>query len=207
MIDKKNLLICGAFDGEIDLLQKNSSLNILVSGVGELNSVFNITRYLKQNPNIGSLLFCGSCGAYPGQNYAIGEIVYSKHFFYQEIAELRGIVKVPDLIEKEIMSKIPEGFLSSFESKKIRPGKTNSVNSITISDLDPGDKNFFGSKDISFENMESFGIAYIAKKLSLSYAALFSVTNNVGKNGSDEWKKNWRECSNRLQHLIPEILE
>ena len=206
MIKKKELLICGAFDGEVDLLRKDKSLNVLISGVGALNSIFYIYEYLRRNPEIKSILFCGSCGLYPGSIHAPGEIVYSDHFFYEEIASHRGIVKVPNLIKKEIQTNTPEYLRHILTAQRIKSGKTNSTNSITITELDVIERNYFASKNVSFENMESFGIAFLTEKHSIPFTALFSITNLVGKNGSIDWQKNWRKCSDRLQTLLLEIL-
>ena len=194
---EKNLLICGAFEGEVDIFLKNK-IPALVTGVGIASSVFTLQKYLFENRKISEIIFCGSCGAYNPSGNALGEIVFSNNFVYKEIAEFHGIVKVPDLVQKKV--ETVSGEFSKSIILTLKSGVTNSTNSITIEDLSDNVKEML--KEVAFENMESYGLGIVANKYSLPFTAFFSVTNYVGKNGSDDWKKNWRAFSDKLQNFI-----
>ncbi|MBE7410709.1 MAG: hypothetical protein L6Q54_08350 [Leptospiraceae bacterium] len=201
MTDTKNLLFCGAFEGEVDLLIRNN-FPVLVSGVGISESIFQLQKYIYDKKSTPEIIFCGSCGSYDIEKHTIGEIVYSNTFIYQEIAESYGIVKVPDLIQKNIQTDSSIKIKNFIKSQNLKAGITNSTNSITIQTIEK--KYISNLENLNFENMESFGLAFVAKKLDLKFTAFFSVTNFVGENGSFEWHKNWRVSSNTLQSLILE---
>lgn len=198
MIDKTNLLFCGAFEGEIDLLLQNK-FPALITGVGISASIFHLQKYLYETGQKPEILFCGSCGIYDAKKYALDEIAYSNRFVYKEIAEIYGLVKIPDLVQKEIKTEFSPN-IGKLLNSQLKRGITNSTNSITIQDIEPEKRGLFNGLD--FENMESFGLAYVAEKFGLQFTALFSITNYVGKSGSDEWRKNWRGYSDRLQQFV-----
>lgn len=199
MIERKNILFCGAFEGEIDILLQNE-FPAIVTGVGISASIFHLQKYLYESHMKPEIIFCGSCGIYEKENYAIGDIVYSNRFLYKEIAELYGLVKVPELIQREISTDPSSEFARQLQNYNLKTGVTNSTNSITIRNIENEKRNMLNG--IDFENMESFGLAYVAEKMGLNFTSLFSVTNSVGENGSLDWRKNWRRCSDQLQKFV-----
>lgn len=204
----KNTLIIGSFPGEINILsQKLPEKNIFICGVGNTEAGINLTRHLFANPEICRIIFIGSAGFYPNnlQTYSIGEIVYANHFISLEIAELFGINKTPDIMIKEYhTTMIPE--LENFLAKnKLKTGIVNAINSVTITDI-PEKLFMKGPLKPEFENMESFGLASAACKAKLPFIALLALTNQVGKNGSLEWKNNWEKSSLKLQNLLFDFL-
>ena len=62
--DLNTVLFCGAFEGETDLLSKSPLLRVYNTGVGFMDTIFNLQRYLTKNKEIKSIVFLGSAGAY-----------------------------------------------------------------------------------------------------------------------------------------------
>lgn len=203
MIESDSFLVCGAFDGEIDLLTKQKHLNVLNSGVGSHDSMFNLMLYLIRNRKIRSILFAGSAGAYPHSKLTIGDLIYSNSFVYREIAEIKKLAKVPQALNRNLVTQLDprlESFLPSFKEST-----TNSPNYITMVELELTECVDF-LFDVGVENMEAFGLAYIAYKFSIPFTACFYITNYVGPDGSHEWAENWREGSRTLQNHILKFL-
>jgi nucleoside phosphorylase len=70
------------------------------------------------------------------------------------------------------------------------------VDSVTL--IPPGSE-FEG---LDFENMECFGLAWVAHKKNISFTAILAITNDVGPLGSDQWRANYRAYSRELQKRI-----
>ncbi|MCB1159261.1 MAG: hypothetical protein H7A25_18030 [Leptospiraceae bacterium] len=203
MIDLSSLLICGAFEGELDILSKFPSLNVVKTGIGSYESTFNLQYNLLRNRKINSVLFVGSAGAYPHSQIRTGELVYSNAFVYREIAEMKGLVKVPHKLGRNIITKKDDSLGPLL--RHFRKASTNSTNYITVTDLELEECIDY-LYDVEVENMEAFGLAFVAYKFSVPFTACYTITNLVSENGSNEWAANWREGSNRLQKAVLKLL-
>ncbi|HMV42054.1 MAG TPA: hypothetical protein PK079_06730 [Leptospiraceae bacterium] len=199
--DLNTVLFCGAFEGETDLLSKSPLLRVYNTGVGFMDTIFNLQRYLTKNKEIKSIVFLGSAGAYRHSKRKIGDIVYSNKFVYRDIAEVKKMVKVPDVIGKHLLTDSDPRFNSFIKIAKLIEVVTNSTNYVTLIDLEMEElvDSLF---DVDVENMEAFPIAYVATRLSLPFTAYFYVTNYVGANGSIDWNQNWRYGSTLLQKEV-----
>lgn len=203
MINPETLLVCGAFEGEIDLLSKIPSLNIFKTGIGGYESVFNLQYYITRYRKIKSILFAGSAGAYPHSSLNIGDFVASNAFVYREIGELKGMVKVPSKMGRNLITEQdPE---LQYIYKNFKKATTNSPNYITLMDLEYADCVDY-LFDVDAENMEAFGLAYTAYRFSIPFTACYVITNKVGSVGSNQWASNWREGSNALQKMLLKII-
>ena len=63
MQDLSNILFCGAFEGETDHLSKYANLKVYNTGVGFMDTLYNLQRYLSKMKDIKSIVFLGSAGA------------------------------------------------------------------------------------------------------------------------------------------------
>ncbi len=198
-------LFCGAFDGEVDIIKKYHSSNVIVTGVGCAESLFNLHYFLNHNKHIHSIVFVGSAGAYPHSNFKVGDLVYSNKFLSKDIAEIRGLAKVPTILKRNIITNIDHRLKNLVLINTIFSATiTNSTNYITTIDLEIEElvNNLY---DVGAENMEAFSLAYVAYHLSIPFISLKVITNMVGRNGSQEWQKNWRESSNQLQSIVLDL--
>lgn len=191
--DPKTTLVCGAFEGEIDSLRKNKSLPHVVSlGIGNLDAGLGLFQYLSLHPNITSLIFLGSCGAYQWSDVKINSIVQVRSVSSWEVLSTFGDAKqTPN--QKEIYTLQPL-------NDQLRDVWCNAPSSITLLDLSLTQVSEW--KDISVENLELYGVTKVAQMFDVQTHALLAVTNAVGKEGSLDWQKNWRELSNTLQTYI-----
>ena len=201
MQDLSNILFCGAFDGETDHLSKHANLKVYNTVVGFMDTLFNLQRYLSKMKDIKSIVFLGSAGAYRHSKRKIGDIAYSNKFVYRDIAEIKGMAKVPDIIGKHLLTDSDPRFAPFIKNQKVVEAITNSTNYVTLVDLTM-EELVDSLYDVDIENMEAFPIAYVATRLSIPFTAFFYITNYVGANGSIDWNQNWRHGSNILQKEI-----
>ncbi len=205
MKDFSHILFCGAFDGETDYLAKLGRLNILNVGVGFHESMYNLQKYLAKNENIKSILFVGSAGAYPHSGLNIGEFVFSYKFLYKDLADIKKLAKVPDIVTKHLLVKTDPYVLQMSKSLGMKETVSNSMNYVTLIDLTP-EELVDNLIEAGAENMEAFSIAYLANKSSLAFTSFYAITNIVGSNGSAEWASNWRKGSNLLQKKMIQFM-
>ncbi|WP_210413622.1 phosphorylase [Leptospira ilyithenensis] len=205
------ILFCSAFFGETDLLKKSRLFpHLLEAGIGNLNAGINTFEYLLKHPEIETIVFIGSCGAYPWAKIHTGSIVVSSEFDHLEIAAQLGITK-QILNDKSLIGFAKDNptllGLSDFAKKQNQftdriffSKKTNAPTCLSLKNLDsPPGKEWDG---LDVENLELYGLAIVAKKLNKNLFAILSVTNQVGSEGSADWQKNWRDFSNSLQNLL-----
>ena len=201
MQDIHNILFCGAFEGETDHLNKYPIVKVYNTGVGFMDTLFNLQRYLTKMKDIKSIVFLGSAGVYRHSKIKIGDIAYSNKFVYKDIAEVKGMAKVPDVIGKHLLTDSDSRFIPFIKTKKFPEAITNSTNYVTLVDLTM-EELVDSLYDVDLENMEAFPIAYVATRMSIPFTAFYYVTNYVGANGSIDWNQNWRHGSNVLQKEV-----
>ena len=201
MKEWSNVLFCGAFEGETDILVKVNGLNVINVGVGLHESMFTLQEYLHKKDSIKSILFVGSAGAYPHSGINVGDFVFSYKFLNKDLADIKKIAKVPDVVVKHLLAKTDPRIVQMSKYLDLKEIVSNSMNYVSLIDLSSEElvDHLF---DAGAENMEAFSIAYIASKLSIPFTAFYAITNMVGTNGSAEWAANWRKASNALQKLI-----
>ncbi|TGL99741.1 phosphorylase [Leptospira jelokensis] len=185
----KQTLITSAFEGEIDLLRKQSKFpHLEPMGIGNLEQAIQVSSYLLQNPDVEQIVFLGSCGVYPWSSYPMGAIVSPKEVHSKEISDLFGL-------GKQLPTNPP------FHSLKSDPSFSeticNAPTTITLQEIDAEKKKIW--EHFQVENLELFGLTKVAERFQIPVTAYLVITNVVGPNGSAQWQTNWREASNQLQ--------
>jgi nucleoside phosphorylase len=202
-----NVLFCGAFNGETDLLNKIQGINVYDVGIGLHDSLFNLQRYFYKNPDrFKSIVFVGSAGSYDSDRLNIGDIVYSYKFLCKDLSEIKGLAKTPDVFTKHVLSIPDVESLKMVQKLGFVETISNSMNYVTTTNLS-NEERLEHLFDVGAENMEAFSLAYVANRLSIGFLAIYYITNLVGKDGSIDWNKNWREGSNVLQSKIINYLK
>jgi hypothetical protein len=188
---ENDFLICGAFDGEIDLIKSQFPSNTLITGVGLVDSTISLTeRILTKKPNL--IIQIGSCGNLYGCN--VGTIIRSKKLHLFETGILDHKIHIPERMAMEISFSYQN---SIFE--KCLPAIVYTTLGVSL--VQPN-----GFSEPSVETMESYGLARVANKFSIPFVSILGVTNQVGPDGSLEWKKNWKEIGHKVQSLVLESI-
>ncbi len=82
----------------------------------------------------------------------------------------------------------------------------NSTNSISH-DVSAAGLAFLESKNVFAENLESFALAQLSSYYKIPFASLLIASNRINAQASEDWRKNHREMSSKLQNFILQILE
>ncbi len=204
-----NTLFVSAFSGEIDLLLKSGKFpHLIEGGIGNINCLLGTNEYLSNHPEIKEILFIGSAGSYPWSEVQPGSFVASRTFYSLEISSALGlskqieITKEPFSFPNSLSSRISEiatkRTFSFFEKKT-----TNAPSTLTLHEMKTPPEAVWSNLDV--ENLELYGLAALALRKKISLEAVLAVTNSVGKEGSVDWQKNWREMSNTLQTFLLDV--
>lgn len=189
-------LICSAFVGEIDLLIASKKFPHIQSlGIGNLEAALSLQSYLFTYPEVESVIFFGSCGAYPWSRFSIGDFVSVTSAHNKEISATLGQTK-------QIF--VNRNAIDFLQPLAIHPTAIcNAPSTLTLLNIiTPPSEDW---KELGVENLELYGIAHVCEIKNIQLSANMSVTNIVGPNGSRDWQKNWRELSNKLQNQFLDL--
>jgi nucleoside phosphorylase len=183
-------LIASAFDGEIDhLLGSKAFPHIKSFGIGNLEAALCLMEYLRAHPEIRSVIFLGSCGAYPWSKFKTGEMVSINKVHSLEVSAYLGHSKQIRARATSISFQSPAQIFHS--------AICNAPASLTLAQLQTPPSEEWSEIDV--ENLELFGIARVCEILNITLTSHLCITNLVGPNGSIDWQKNWRAMSSALQ--------
>lgn len=207
-----HLLIVGAFAPEVDLLAdipvssdaNVAGFDVFAAGIGSVAAAVSVQERIlnPKLPPVGEVLFLGSAGAYDSSVAAgPGRFAFSTEFCKRDLAAIEGRARLPgptgETIQCEAGRRVA-GMLQFIEAKKFAVGVTNSTDSVSLVNV--------AVKDCNFENLETYGIAWVCKRYNLPFAAMLALTNTVGPAGSEEWSTNHREMSLELQGFLSNFL-
>lgn len=194
-IDPKTCLFAGAFSGEISELQKsNRYKHVYPLGIGNLDIVFGLLKYRDTHPEISSVVFLGSAGAYEWAKLPTLSILPIHSVGSFEVSSALGESKqTPNQLEVlRLNNPLENGFVC------------NAPASITLRNLVTPPNSDWNT--VSCENLELYGLTKVCRHLSLDLYAFLVITNTVGPNGSAEWQKNWKEGSLKLQEYVNSLV-
>lgn len=207
------VLICGAFAPEIDLLlplagrrielrNQVYELRVIESGIGALNSGLRVAEALRNNPE-AELLFVGSAGAYRQDQTLLQSFAFAKDFRCVDLAVVCGQAKALEGVYPSL-NFVPGEFASVLAATPLPwvTGTANSTNSISLCAAEE-----FSASGLDFENLECYGIALAATKARRPFSAALALTNLVGPQGSEEWRRNYRTCSLKMQNGIVALID
>lgn len=177
---------------------KQLNIQTKMCGVGNIESALFLSNYLNKN-EVDEIIFIGSAGAYNPNADLVGKNCLSSNFHQLDTSVLLGKSKIPEIMLSKISSEL--GLVANVcrDTYLFEMGlDVNSTNSITLFELtkDICDSNYYAS--VQLENLETFGLAVVAKKKLLPLTSLLAITNMVNIDGSKEWLKNYKEMGRQL---------
>lgn len=190
------ILFCSAIAEEQAQLRTPNSI---VTGIGNLESALQLESFLQNHRSISGVVFLGSCGEYSkrsnGEMPNIDCLVTCSVFFQRELTEER--------LESKRVSDT-----KIFEFSPVLDWELPSVicNSPSVLSLVSWKPSTPVSDITMVENLECYGLAKVCEKKEIPFQALFAITNEVGPEGSNQWKSNYRHlaimlvnyCNDRL---------
>ncbi|MCR9142393.1 MAG: hypothetical protein NXI24_09090 [bacterium] len=183
---------------------------ILEAGIGSVAAATAVQARLLDStqPPPDEVLFLGSAGVYEARLAAGPEcFAFSSRFYKRDLATLEGRAHAPgplaDLLRTDVGPRT-QRLVRAFEESRAKAGAalftgvTNSTDSVSLTQVEV--------KDCDFENLETYGIAWVCLRHAVPFGAFYALTNHVGPSGSDQWRANHREMSLELQRFVSEFL-
>lgn len=151
-----------------------------IVGVGPVASAIGTMRSVNAlQPKY--VLLLGSCGAYPGANLNVGDVVIPSAFVLTDYGMVAGtsasVGSAPSVLE------IDTSWLGNETAEQSVHSATTF--GITIDDNAAAAIGRFSRCDV--ENMEGFAVGMACKEAGVAFAAIFGVTNAVGAQGRAEY--------------------
>jgi futalosine hydrolase len=156
-------------------------------GVGLIEAALGISEVLAQKPE--AIVLVGSCGAYPGTDLAIGDVVLADEAVLVTEGDL------PDIVP--IRSRPP---LFEMALRHVRVATTTGI---TVDDARAAA--IAKRTGASIENLEAFAVARGCERANIPLAMILGVTNTVGSKGRAEWRANAKRIATAIATLISEI--
>ena len=107
---------------------------------------------------------------------------------------------------KGTAKEIAKGIAKETDTRNKNSIIINSTNSISH-DVSAAGLAFLESKNVFAENLESFALAQLSSYYKIPFASLLIASNRINAQASEDWRKNHREMSSKLQNFILQILE
>ncbi len=214
------LALVSAIDEELEGLGMNHK-SVLISslGIGNLVASVSLTEILLQNPSIQEVIFIGSAGTYSSSICPYPGFASGSSYNYIELGVWRGISQIPE--QMPVVSSPKRGKIGKeiLDRLRLKTYSVNSPNSISLiswrSEIyleNSTNKRYSRDfENILLENMECFGLSLVCEKKNLGFTSLFAVTNEVGPEGSAEWRNNYqklgRELCQKIQEVVSDIMK
>ncbi len=189
----------------------------------------------KRKISICEIVFLGSAGIYPNpSSFRIKptlhpflkcgplSFAFSQYFLFRDIARIRGQAFKPEKMVDKIVTKagpLAHKVLSlcdreqfcNFYKENIIVNTTPYISKVRVLEkeiVSKEDFSFFNQGNLGYlENLECYGLAYVAKKHKVRFSSFLALTNFVGETSHEEWLRNFRIMSSVLQKLFLHALD
>lgn len=172
-----NILYVAALKCEVS--QEFDSENLLITGIGEINATYQLTRHLQQYhyalPDI--IINIGTAGS---KNYKQGTIVNPTIFEHRDLNN-----KDIGLESKKLLGTC----FKLFPATICHSGNTF-INQDTICDI---------------VDMEAYSLAFVAEKYKIPFGCIKYITDNTSESALEQWSINTQLAPKALISAVREI--
>lgn len=204
-----SILIVAAAQFEIKpLLEKKSSIDFLITGVGIAPVIFYLTKKVLEK-KYDFIIQAGIAGSFTGR-FNLGETVLVKEDTFADVGiEENG--KFQSLFERSFMDRnefpYTNGWLINnndlFQNNELPVAKGITVNKVTDNDL----QNTINKEKFSaeVESMEGAAFHYVCLQQKINFLQMRSISNRVGERDKSKWKT--KEAVESLNKELIKIIE
>lgn len=170
-------------------------------GIGPIDAALGSARALARfNPAF--VVFSGTCGAYPGAGFGVGEIVVARSVHFGDGARALGLGAMPDAQRQRLEPQ--ERWVESFARAGARLADVLTLASITT---DAGlAAELARESGCSCEHLEAFAVAAACDAVAVPWACVFGVANLVGPGARAEWLRHHHEASRLAADVVRSAL-
>ncbi len=159
-------------------------LALATVGVGWMAAGQGLERLLTSLPETREVWFVGTAGAYPYSGVEVGQSCLVKEVKLLDGACEMGLARYPSLMKDQVCHASPPQWGLPQVSVACLLGLTLDVELA---------RRIEERQNCLLENMELFSLAQACKNKNISWNACLGVTNEVGPQGHDQWKRNREE--------------
>ena len=180
----KNIIIAIACKEESCGLFETIGNNVIFTGVGKINTTYNLTKKIYElNNNVDLVINFGSVGS---NKFNRGDLVYCRKFIQYDMDSREfgydlGITPSDDkeliLEHKKIIDNLPEAICGTADC------------------FSPND-NF--KKIIDVADMESYALAKVCKKENIDFCSIKYITNNFNSGDAFDWDKECKKGAKKM---------
>lgn len=201
---KLKTLIVAAYKNELAPLCEFSNkhlvmqdgIGFLSAGIGPVAASFGLTHCLKDyTPEI--IVNLGTAGIINTGKFKIGDVV-----LVQTVSMDSGS---SDVYTPEKMSGLGCPLPASFEDLKSKYSSVRVFCPQEITQTESRRKILLDKKH-DVENLESYAFCFVAKKFKIPLIGFLGLTNTVGPNAHEEWKKNEERMCTQLGEMVKNIM-
>ena len=171
-------------------------------GVGLVASAAGAAATLVRR-RVRAVVLLGTCGAYPGSNLAIDQVVVSRVITLVDPAVLAGSMHFPGPMQTRIDSHGPLG--DALAQCGAQPADVATTLAVTVDDAAAG--HIGQVSGASVEHLEAFAVAIACANANVPFAALLGVANTVGSRGRDEWRVHHSSAAARAVRIAVRWIE
>lgn len=164
-----------------------------ITGVGLVDAGVMTVELIRQfEPS--QVVFLGTCGAYPGSDLAVGDIVAVESVRLGSGDTARGEMRIPKLLPAALNSsgELTQSVVAASAGLTIRAG--TALCTLGVTENDPLAETLGALADV--ENLEVFSVFRACGLLPT--AAILGVTNIVGEGGGKDWAANYGSTMSML---------
>lgn len=198
-----NFLIVASTHNEIKNL--NTKAKIFISGIGIINTIYNLTKYLIEKKDISIIFNVGIAGSF-NKNINIGDVCFVKSDAIYEFGSENYNGKILDIFDNKTYHYEEKNI--PLEIKKYINYLTpvNSITRLTTSGtketIDKIKNNF---KKIDIETLEGAAVNFVAEKFKIPVVQIRSISNYCEIRNKNNWKT--QEAIKNMNTSIKKILQ
>ena len=201
---RPTLLLASAFAPEArpfresDLSACVFEVRIEEVGVGLVTSAVRTTRLLLEH-RPSALLFAGTCGAYPGAPYAIGDVIAATHGVLADPSAISRCAHVPAILGARSLD-LGGALTDALLAAGAKPAIVATTLSVTTAP-ELASK-LAAATHASVEHLEAQSVAAACAELGVPCAIVLGVANAVGASSHAEWRANHARVSAIVGALV-----
>jgi nucleoside phosphorylase len=150
-----------------------------------------------------AVVVVGTCGAYAGRGFAVGDVVRARRICLVSTAALEGRAGLPSIMATEWVA---DAELSSrFGALGLREADVATTLAVTTDDALA--ERIADRRTCDVEHLEAFSVASACAALEIPCAIVLGIANGVGAEGRKEWMANHRDAERLAAATVRRWLE
>jgi futalosine hydrolase len=208
-----DVLVCGAFHPELGPLVRvlgsalsgsvgGRSVAARIVGVGLPAAAAGAASLLAPG-RPGAVVLTGTCGAYRGSGFAIGDVAVSRRVHLVDGGAVRGLSEFPGPMPTALDAD--RELVAALASAGALPADVAATLAITVDD--DAATQIARATGTQVEHLEAYGVATACAAVGVPFVAVLGVANFVGSTARAEWRANHEQAAGAAVSRIVRWLE